>query len=267
MPNNESTSKRLCLWCGSPLAQSRSREHVVADWLAQKLNASKETVTAFVAQTFNEEIVLQREHDVDSMVEGRVCGSCNKGWMSDLENKVKPVLETLISMDRLVFSLNKDERSMVAKWAVKTAYMLSKSSNFEPRVEACHLKSFYEGSAQIPSGVSCFANHCNGSRFLSWVQENCWPTFSPEHDLPSHRGSYKIGLQFGALILVVAYWPHPGWSFLLGAGVHAPLWPQENIYFAYSVREPPPRSTDSYQTLRWFTRTIAVLDRNQHIPE
>jgi hypothetical protein len=52
----------------------------------------------------------------------RVCGDCNNGWMSRLENRAKPVIESLID-DRLD-ALDLKSKESIAAWVVKTAMVL-----------------------------------------------------------------------------------------------------------------------------------------------
>jgi hypothetical protein len=52
----------------------------------------------------------------------RVCGGCNNTWMSQLENRAKPVIESLID-DRLD-ALHLKSMQSIAAWAVKTAMVL-----------------------------------------------------------------------------------------------------------------------------------------------
>jgi hypothetical protein len=52
----------------------------------------------------------------------RVCGECNNGWMSRLENRAKPVIDSLID-DRLD-ALHLKSMQSIAAWAVKTAMVL-----------------------------------------------------------------------------------------------------------------------------------------------
>jgi len=40
-----------------------------------------------------------------------------------------------------------------------------------------------------------------------------------------NANSYKISLQLKNLLLLVAYWPDPGWRMIVWRGVHIPLWP------------------------------------------
>jgi hypothetical protein len=52
----------------------------------------------------------------------RVCGDCNNGWMSRLENDAKPILESIL--DDKLDVLNVPAQCTLALWAVKTAMVL-----------------------------------------------------------------------------------------------------------------------------------------------
>ena len=52
-----------------------------------------------------------------------VCRSCNNGWMSALENSVKPMLWPMFFPGRRT-ELRKEEKTLLATWAVKTAMVL-----------------------------------------------------------------------------------------------------------------------------------------------
>lgn len=51
-----------------------------------------------------------------------VCAECNNGWMSRLENEVKPVIEAILD-DRMNL-INSSSQAHIAVWAVKTAMVL-----------------------------------------------------------------------------------------------------------------------------------------------
>ncbi len=48
-----------------------------------------------------------------------VCTSCNSGWMSRLENRVKPIVEGLLSDNGVTF--DSSDQTSLAMWAVKNA--------------------------------------------------------------------------------------------------------------------------------------------------
>jgi hypothetical protein len=50
---------------------------------------------------------------------GFVCASCNNGWMSDLENRVKPIVEGLFGGE--LVTLDRSDQATLAAWAGKNA--------------------------------------------------------------------------------------------------------------------------------------------------
>ncbi len=137
----------------------------------------------------------------------------------------------------------------MARWAAKTAFMLNSSSEqaeMGMRVPPEQFEFVRTNPTALPPGVGVFSGHGPSSRDFSWIQENQWPQFftTPvQDDQQWIAPAYKIALQFRRLLLSVAFWPRPGWSFAIGCGVHVPLWPQLRFYIAYPVDCCPSGST------------------------
>jgi len=51
-----------------------------------------------------------------------VCGECNNGWMSRLENQVKPIVTDIFNL--LYIQLDSTSQMTLAAWSVKTAMVL-----------------------------------------------------------------------------------------------------------------------------------------------
>jgi len=51
-----------------------------------------------------------------------LCAKCNNGWMSRIESKTKPVIESIL--DDKLSVINSSSQSMLACWAVKTSMVL-----------------------------------------------------------------------------------------------------------------------------------------------
>jgi hypothetical protein len=235
------------------------------------LGVEKELGIAAVARTEDSEIIDRRRLAADALVEGRVCGTCNNGWMSSLENRAKPILIPLIDGQRSIFGFTTDERLVLARWAAKTAYALNSSSNLEDKVSASQPQELRASVTCLPSGVAVFIQQHGledkHTRYFSWIQQNDWWCYMPlvpfsgdEHSNVD-RG-YKVGLQFRRLILLVVYWPNPGWRFVVGAGMHVALWPWEAHSLAYTINEQVPM-TDSFLWLKAFNQLLCVAQ----IPE
>src|SRR4051812_20705575 len=112
---------RLCMFCGQ---NKRSREHVWPRWLSKALPSG--VPTDFQSMSYDRANNLigtrpfQVRHDIEEKV--RVpCEQCNNGWMSVLENEVKPVLTPMMRNEPV--NLDRHDMDVLATWAVKTAFM------------------------------------------------------------------------------------------------------------------------------------------------
>jgi hypothetical protein len=69
--------------------------------------------------------VAHRSKRLESRVK-HVCGGCNQGWMSRLEEAAKPILMPMM-FDNLPLVLSPSDQWTLARWAVKTALMVDLS--------------------------------------------------------------------------------------------------------------------------------------------
>lgn len=262
-----------CIFCDRPLGANRAKEHVVPSWLLKHLDVEHEIVVPAVARTGDSEIIERRRHSADAMLEGHTCSQCNNEWMSRLEDEAKPILISLIEAERPIFGLTDNERLVLARWSAKTAYMMNSSSNLKEKVNPIHLRELAADSTQFPTGVAVFVQQHglkdNHTRHFAWFQQNHWPYSSSALPCPDEKnrgeGGYKIGLQFGQLVMLTVFWPHqPGWRFVIGAGMHVPLWPAEARGLSYSINDRVPVN-DSALWLMAFTRLLAVVELNSTI--
>ena len=84
--------------CGFCDNRDITQEHVWADWLRKVILDSRAQVGT---KTFRAEIERMgktasfQKDDLEITV-GMPCGSCNNGWMSDLENAVRPFMTDMV---------------------------------------------------------------------------------------------------------------------------------------------------------------------------
>ena len=227
MPNQPAQNR--CLFCETPLDnRTRSREHVIPMWLAQDLGIAGESTTPNHQSSRTGETLSMRCHTVHELIEGRVCATCNNGWMSSMEASVQPLLTQLVRTRQHVRDLVTKERIQLTRWACKTAWLLNSSSNFHRNVPDEHFHHVYANEHTLPSRVIVLAQHHVSSRQFSWLQSATWPVEISEDITEADverfaDGSYKIGLQFGDLMLLVAFWPHDGWYYSLQMNLYIPL--------------------------------------------
>jgi hypothetical protein len=239
-----------------------SREHTVPKWLEAELGITHASVEPTLTSVEGVQLE-QRVHPVNQLLTGSVCRNCNSGWMSLLESEVQPILRALIHPKRSIESLRKAERHAVARWAMKTAFVLDRGG-FEPRVSLRQVEELFTNAPYLPKDVYVFARQQTRTR--PWYyDESAWWKHAPLTDAAAGRvaaDSYKIALQFGDLILLVVHWPLSGWGIRVEKDELIKLWPSAAIVKQYIHPAPMDSSTSDLACLRHSTTISVVPKRN-----
>jgi len=226
--------QRVCLYCGEDLKGVRSQEHVFPQWLLDELELRSKQVSAVhlyqpEEQDADAQVLSVRSLIYEKIREGRICARCNNGWMSGLEQGCQGILRDMIYGRRLPEQLSEAECLFVARWATKTAYVLNSSANYTIKVPVEQLRELRECSTGLPWGVVVVGTT---SPFFEsgWFQSTRWQLCAPDNLTSRIAGlmdtrTYKIGVQFGHMILIVVWHSIPGWWKMLWSGHHTVLWP------------------------------------------
>jgi hypothetical protein len=225
-------SVKTCMFCKEDLSVvGRAREHIVPKWLQEEWHLSSKVVQP----THHDEqmqIKSTRKHTYDSLIAGRVCASCNNGWMSELESQSKNLILCLAAGRRHVRSLSHSEALQLARWTVKTAFVLHVSSNWRRVVPENHVYKLDTESYRLPENVFVVAHSFNGSKVFSWMQATNWELryrgggFCDDELAVIKAHGYKIALRLGGLFLVVFHNPLPHALTILWKDRHIPLYPR-----------------------------------------
>ena len=140
------------MFCAQRL-DDRAKEHVIPLWLQQYLGITDDQLALIVAETETNRVSNRRQLALDQHLEGRICASCNNGWMSTLENETAPLLKSLLSWEKDISSLDLRHRLLFARWAVKTAFMMNSASAVDRRVPAEHFRELYRSPTRLPGGI------------------------------------------------------------------------------------------------------------------
>jgi hypothetical protein len=203
---------KTCWFCGTALiAATTSKEHVFPQWLQKELGLGAVAMTpTWHAQPLGE-LLDQRNQTWGSLVAGRICRSCNNGWMSKLEKMAMPVLLPLVRGDRDVRHLTTQGAQKVATWAVKTVLTLSAAVQ-EKRAPFAHYEALHATPTDVPAGIYVFGTQrealsapAHYTIDATWAQSRKCAT-SGEEAAVRHE-SYKACLQLGRLLLLVVWWP------------------------------------------------------------
>lgn len=266
--------------CGVALGRSnRAKEHVIADWLLSELGSNAEPLLQFLADDSEPatlQTAAQRVHALDSLLQGEFCAGCNTGWMARAEGEAKVIASGLMARQIAVSALNPQQCLQLARWATKTAVVLSHAAPLKRFLPARLLPALRTHETQLPEGVGVFGAQQSYTHDFVYFQKNTWQNFTaaapgPEQQFSEHEmleEAHKVALQLRHLLLLVAV-PPPSFRgrFVLAAGLHVPIWPLDPpIFPAYRVSTQLPTQLDphdlSRDLVRVFSDTLAVF----HLP-
>jgi hypothetical protein len=108
---------RTCMFCQE---KASSREDIWPQWLTKRFPLSD--ASFMEAERGGENLGIWKNKTPKLLLARCVCGNCNNGWMSTLENEMKPIVETIL--DEQLRALDVSSQAVIAVWAMKTAMAL-----------------------------------------------------------------------------------------------------------------------------------------------
>jgi hypothetical protein len=232
----------MCIFCNEGLI-NKSREHVFPLWLLKYLSIEGVIISPTHSDKITGDTKSKRRHDLSNFVSGGICEQCNNGWMSDLENAAKPILIDLIDLKKETKDLSRDERMVISRWATKTIYVLNLASNYFKNIPIHHFKYIKDFEDSLPSGIIVLAQQHHSSEKFYWLQSATWVINSYDdfsiYQKPLSEESYKISIQLGNLILLVAYNPIEDLAYSIWRGIHVPFYPKSGQIGSYEKEEFP----------------------------
>jgi len=150
----------FCIWCGS--RRNLTREHVLAKKWRKHLGdaASPRVVSGWQLdlaslQPIAIDETTPRQGSFTWTVSHLVCGPCNNGWMSRLEDAVEPLLFQA-AMGHEV-TLDAEQQAILLNWLAKTAivmeFMDDQPKTFEPWL-LDWMRPQFENTVPLPGFVS-----------------------------------------------------------------------------------------------------------------
>jgi hypothetical protein len=226
-----------CIFCGSyfTIENQKTNEHVIPRWLLKWLGIQDIIINPSHIRPTGE-IVNSRSHSVENLVEGRVCITCNNGWMSRLELDTQPFLLDLMTGDRQVIDLVESERFILARWMCKTSYVLNSSSNFPFKIPNIHYKELFKTTNSLPSNIFVYAQQHHGERTFFWIQQPTWiihDELGRANEINTSE-TYKLTFQFKKLIITLSYVCIDRVVPVIWKGIHVPMYPLNGPIGFYS---------------------------------
>lgn len=121
MQNNQ--TRGICMFCEGV---GLTKEHIWPQWLTRFLNHQSVTRTVVASNIqrgtgWTSKTVQKKQGKMGSVSRRVVCGKCNGGWMSELQNLAKPYILPLVSGEPFLFDLK--AQRIVSLWVMMTVIM------------------------------------------------------------------------------------------------------------------------------------------------
>lgn len=174
MAERERERVPFCWFCPATSGR-KSKEHVFPQWLSAHFGARAEVVTPHRFSGMTGELLSERpSKPLSGFKCGDVCAECNNGWMSQVEDRVRPIL----TADRRLGRLTQDEAASLAHWFAKTAAVLNVSQPYRLLFPAGDRHKLATGIPDRATVRIFKARHQNG--LVDWVQGAPSASFSPK---------------------------------------------------------------------------------------
>jgi hypothetical protein len=145
---------RQCIFCTNI---ANSKEHLFPDWILQTLRYDSPMVrrtSDSVSRVFRGDVVVKC-----------VCKHCNEGWMSNLENEVKPFVSPLLH--GISFAITKEQQRVMSVWLVKIAMVLEATNRVDAGLYTQDERALLKSSSVIPERSLIWIGRFSGSNLLA----------------------------------------------------------------------------------------------------
>ena len=223
---------KQCIFCKESLsAAGRAKEHILPAWLQSEWGL---TGAIYAPTHFSDKgaILSSRKHNLGSLLAGQVCENCNCGWMANLETRCKPLILELAGGKRRIIDLSDPEALLLARWTVKTAFVLHASSNYRMIVKPDHFKVLDQDEYRLPDNTVVVGHTYSRGKDFTWIQTTSAHIhlrgikIAPQELEIFKESAYKIALKLGGLYLMVFHNPFPNMRTCLWQYRHIPLYPR-----------------------------------------
>ena len=223
---------KKCIFCGNG---KLTREHIWPDWAAQELPDWPKAVQAkYVVQGKYERqmgapVLRKRQGGVKNIRIRVVCGPCNNGWMSRLEEGLKPLLLKLIRGEPTELSV--EDLVDLTRWATLKAMVAEQDSHSEPVYQTQERLAFFEHRT-VPEGTRVWLFDCGVGVWASHYVRRAAALASArvEGFKPNVKNTHTIALGIGRLLIFLLYThrDEAKFSFTMSPRRSRIAWPAES---------------------------------------
>ena len=228
------------MFCSAVLRSgTRSLEHVFPDWILRHFRIGDQVISP-QAWKGTSVVSAVRRHPLAAFRLGGICAGCNNGWMSALEQNVKPSLLALSKGERHLSDLTHLEQRTLSRWAAKTALVLHAATYSDQVIPRPLYPLLRSQPKQLPTGLVVLAiqtpDLADDLLAVTAIQSDRFLILS-RPGLAADPVRWKISLRVGILQLLVSYCSDAAWTPVGWRDVHKALWPtQLTLFYAAGLR-------------------------------
>lgn len=164
----------FCIFCKVSLTTKNiSKEHVIAAWLGQFIAKDKVNYHYLKATTHLDRSDLDfrlRGGDPQSRTVPCVCQSCNSGWMSALQTRVKPSVARLIRGEK--FRLDEHAKKELAAWVAMAVAVSEYDDPETVAVSQTNRDWLYATQTAPPDWRIWFGDYSRETWTPSWIRHH-----------------------------------------------------------------------------------------------
>jgi hypothetical protein len=152
-----------CIFCGG---SRLTKEHIFSNWL-KSLLPSTDVHTQTLADPFAKENPVTQKTRPGTLTQWKirkVCAICNSGWMSQIVNRSKPFVESLI-LDQPI-ELDRQAQTSLAAW-IAIATIMAEFTDSRTAAIPPGDRKILKATEQPPATWTIFAGRYRGEKFGS----------------------------------------------------------------------------------------------------
>ncbi|MFO0699749.1 MAG: hypothetical protein U0236_11005 [Nitrospira sp.] len=152
--------KKICIFCAR---RADSDEDVIPKWIPRLLRKQERERVPMRTTRFGHEPHDQLAGESIQKV-GSVCSQCNNGWMSRLEEDVKPILKPMMLGNAVTLTAKQQER--IATWMTKLAMMYESMATGEVFYNGLDRQHFWKTGSPLDSTAVWLGQYTGGIRII-----------------------------------------------------------------------------------------------------
>lgn len=153
--------KKTCIFCAR---RANTDEDVIPKWIPRLLRKQEGERVPMRTTRFGQEPHDQLAGESIQKV-GSVCGQCNNGWMSRLEDDVKPILTPMMLGNAITLTAQQQER--ITTWLTKCAMMYESMATGEVFYNELDRHHFMKTVSPLSSAAVWLGQYIGGIRIIS----------------------------------------------------------------------------------------------------